>query len=129
MLPGLQRLDDFADAVRGGPFDHVGQMEDTSQLGMKSLGGHDIDASGVCPGGHAVRRGDFLAIFIFDHGPILHAAESREPICPSKAAHQGFQRGRRGFFQVQLTGQHFDIFGLDIALGNLQVEVSRLAAN
>ena len=66
---------------------------------------------------------------ILDHRPVLHLAERGEPAVPTVGVDQCFQGGGGGLLEVQLAGKQLDVLRVDVAHGELQVEVRDLVAD
>ena len=129
VLAGFQRMDDLLQAVGGGFFHHVGQVEDPAQFIVQALGGSYVHAHIVGPGRHAARGRELLAFFVFDGGADLHGFEGVEPALPPETLRQGRQGGGGGLAEVQLAHQQLDVFRLDVAFAQLQVEIGLAAAD
>ena len=104
----VQQRDDLTDWVAGGFFVDVGQLEDPPELRVQPLGGHYIDPGRVCPGGYTAGIRNPLTVFRLDHRSVEHLFECVKPVL-AEVVPERVERGRGGFLEVELAGEHLDV--------------------
>jgi len=123
-----QGFNHLLDGIGGRRFHNIITVEEPPQLIVQSLGCHHVHPHRVCPECHASRRRRLFPILILNDSTNFHVFKFMVPVA-AKGVCQRIQRGGRGFLQIQLTGEHFNIFRSDVPFGNFQVEIGLLPAD